>query len=190
MAKLWLLFVVVVVAGCSGSKASADKTSVVESSVVSSSVVSSESQPASLATSGSSTVGGAPLTSGPSVSGAVVEAPVSSTIVPSTGALKFPVIGRTDATVVVSPVSPGSFVVAYTDGGAVPGDVLGSSVLVVPGSDAQVTVKFAVQPVGSTVWLVLHRDVDNSGTLEYPGVDLPASGQFGVTSVSAKVGAK
>ena len=173
MAKrlLWLLVGVVVLGGCTGTK----------------------SLPSTAIESPVSTVGPTPQVSSsgsvlPTV--VVVEAATTTTTMPPTGGLRLAVVGASEASVVVSGVAPGSFVVAYTDAGAVPGELLGSSDLVRPGSEQKVTVKFSAQSLGLTVWLVLHRDVDNNGILDYPGVDLPVSGQFGVTSVSAKVGAK
>jgi hypothetical protein len=173
MAKrlLWLFVGVVVLGGCTGTKSS--RSAAIEAPV--------------------STAGSIPQVSSsssvlPTV--VVVEASTTTTTVLPTGGLRLAVVGASEASVVVSGVAPGSFVVAYTDAGAVPGELLGSSDLVRPGSEQKATVKFSAQSSGSTVWLVLHRDVDNNGILDYPGVDLPVSGQFGVTSVSAKVGAK
>jgi hypothetical protein len=176
MAKrlLWLFVGVVVLGGCTGTKSS--PSAAIEAPV---STVSTAGSIPQVSSSGSVL---------PTV--VVVEASTTTTTVLPTGGLRLAVVGASEASVVVSGVAPGSFVVAYTDAGAVPGELLGSSDLVRPGSEQKVTVKFSAQSLGSTVWLVLHRDVDNNGILDYPGVDLPVSGQFGVTSVSAKVGAK
>jgi hypothetical protein len=115
---------------------------------------------------------------------------VSATTLPvqPTGSLSKGAATTTSATVSVESIVPGGFVVAYTDDLGLPGKIIGSSNVILPGKSQEIVVTFEPQPVDSLIRLVLHRDVNSNGVLDFPGVDVPTSNQFGITSLSLKVG--
>jgi hypothetical protein len=84
-------------------------------------------------------------------------------------------------------VEPGAFVVVFADDGGNQGALLGASEVVAGGDTRQVTAPIPTQVAGTSVWLVLHADVNDNGVLDFPGVDVPAENQFGITVIQAKV---
>jgi hypothetical protein len=88
---------------------------------------------------------------------------------------------------IASVVSSGpGWLVVHADANGAPGPVLGYAA-VVDGENANVVVTLAAEGRTDTLYAMLHTDAGTVGTYEFPGADVPVSGDMQVVSPAFQV---